>query len=129
MRKSWLLFVCLGTLAWGQAQPAAAPSSPAPAQASPAPAPNAAAKPETAAPVVEVAETAAVLTIKGVCPATPKTAAAKTAAGKTAAAAKKPADCKTVITRAEFEKLTAALQQGPNPLTAQQKRQLATQLP
>lgn len=120
MRKSWLLFVCLGTLAWGQAQPAPAPASPAP---------NAAAKPETTAPVVEVAETAAVLTIKGVCPATPKPAAAKTAAGKTAAAAKKPADCKTVITRAEFEKLTAALQQGPNPLTVQQKRQLATQLP
>jgi hypothetical protein len=116
MHKRWLLFVCLGTLAWGQAQPGMQM-------------PNAAAKPETAAPAVEVAASAAVLTIKGVCPATPKPAAAKTAAGKTAAAAKKPADCQTVITRAEFEKLTAALQQGPNPLNAQQKRQLATQLP
>jgi hypothetical protein len=116
MRKSWLLFVCLGTLAWGQAQPGMQM-------------PNEAAKLETAAPAVQVAATAAVLTIKGVCPATPKTAAAKTAAGTTAAAAKKPANCQTVITRADFEKLTAALQQGPNPLNAQQKRQLATQLP
>jgi parvulin-like peptidyl-prolyl cis-trans isomerase-like protein len=124
MRKSWLLFVCLGTLAWGQAQAGApAPASPAPAQASPAPAPNAAAKPEMAAPAAEVSLTAAVLTIKGVCAPMPKPAAGKTAT------AKKPADCKTVITRADFEKLTAALQQGPNPLTVQQKRQLAIQLP
>jgi len=115
----------LGTLAWGQAQPVA---QSAPAQAAPAPAPSAENK--AAAPAVEVAESAAVITIKGVCPATPKTApASKTAAGKPAAAAKKPADCQTVITRAQFEKLAKALQQGPNPLNAQQKRTLATQLP
>jgi hypothetical protein len=80
---------------------------------------------------------AAVITVKGVsCPefshaAPASTAAAKTgaAAGKTGAAAtaKKPTDC--VITRAEFEKLTKALQQGPTPLNAQQKRTLANQLP
>jgi len=132
MGKSWLLFVCLGTLAWGQAQPAAPAAQPAPAQdpaqVTPHPAPNAKTKAE--APAVEVAESAAVITIKGVCAATPKTAASsKTAAGKTAAAAKKPADCETVITRAQFEKLAKALQQGPNPLNAQQKRQLASQLP
>jgi hypothetical protein len=68
-----------------------------------------------------------VITIHGVCPAAPKTAA-KTATGK-AAAAKKPADCKTEITRAQFDKLASALQQGPNPLTQQQKRMLANQLP
>ncbi len=34
MGKSWLLFVCLGTLAWGQAQPAAPAAQPAPAQGS-----------------------------------------------------------------------------------------------
>ena len=34
-----------------------------------------------------------------------------------------------MITRAQFEKLAKALQQGPNPLNAQQKRTLATQLP
>src|SRR5579863_1221916 len=119
MRKSWLLCVFLGTLAWGQAQPM---TPPAQAEATP----NATAKP---APVAEVPESAAVLTIKGVCAATPKATSAAPAAGKTAAAAKKPADCQTVITRAEFDKLAKALQQGPVPLNPQQKRQLATQLP
>ena len=122
MRKSWLVCVLLGTLAWGQAQPGMTPAQPGSSQA-----PAAATK----APAVEVAESAAVITITGVCPATPKTSAAsKAGAGKTAATpAKKPADCKTVITRAKFEKLASALQQGPNPLNAQQKRQLATVLP
>src|SRR6202051_3398062 len=99
MRKSWLLCVLLGTLAWGQAQP----------EMTPAQAPGAATKaPE---PTAEVPENAVVLTIKGVCPATPKTAAAsKTSASKTAAAAaKKPADCKTEITRAQFEKIAGGL--------------------
>jgi hypothetical protein len=136
MRKSWLLCVLMGTLAWGQAQPGMTPAQPSPAQApaaagkapeNAAQAPAAAAKaPERPAP--EVAENVAVITITGVCP-TPKTAAgAKTASGKTAAA-KKPADCKTIITRAQFEKIAKALQQGPNPLNAQQKRQLANVLP
>jgi hypothetical protein len=125
----------MGTLAWGQAQPAApaAQSTPAAEQASPA---SPAAAPKEAAPA-EVPMSAAVITVKGVsCPefshaAPASTAAAKTgaAAGKTGAAAtaKKPTDC--VITRAEFEKLTKALQQGPTPLNAQQKRTLANQLP
>jgi hypothetical protein len=133
MRKSWLLCVLLGTLAWGQAQPGTAP---APASQGPVnrmgPPTDAGRPPAPAAevPLSEVPLNAAVLTIKGVCPATPKTAAAsKTATGKTTPAAKKPADCKTVITRAQFEKLASALQQGPNPLSAQQKRTLANQLP
>jgi hypothetical protein len=131
MGKSWLVCVCLGALAWGQAQPATPAAQPAPEQSTgqvaPHPARNAENKVET--PAVEVAESAAVITIKGVCAATPKTAAAsKSAAGKPAVA-KKPTDCETVITRAQFEKLAKALQQGPNPLNAQQKRQLASQLP
>ena len=123
MRKSWLLCVFLATLTWGQAQPGTTPAPASPAQA------TGAAKAPT--PPAEVPENAVVLTIKGVCPAAPKTtAASKTGASKTTAAtAKKPADCKTEITRAQFEKLTGALQQGPNPLNAQQKRQLAAQLP
>lgn len=129
MSKSWLVCVLLGALAWGQAQPAATPAQ-APAKASPAPAAKEAATPQAATPVVEVSESAAVITIKGVCAATPKPAAGSaSAAGKTAAAAKKPAECQTVITRAQFEKLAKALQQGPNPLNAQQKRTLANQLP
>jgi len=122
MRKSWLLCVLLGALSWGQAQPGTSPT-----QASPAQAPSAAKAP---APPAEVPESAVVLTIKGVCPAAPKTtAASKTGAHPVTAPAKKPADCKTEITRTQFEKLTSALQQGPNPLNAQQKRQLAAQLP
>ena len=123
MRKSWLLCVLLATLAWGQAQPGTPPAQPNPAQA-----PSAAKAP---AQPTEVPENAVVLTIKGVCaPVSKTTSASKTGAGNaTAANAKKPADCKTEITRAQFEKLTSALQQGPNPLNAQQKRQLAAQLP
>jgi hypothetical protein len=122
MRKSWLLCVFLGTLAWGQAQPVTPP-----AQASPTPASGAATKAEATAPAEEVSLSAAVLTVKGVnCPEFTKTPAG-VAAGKTAASAKKPADC--VITRAQFEKLAKALQQGPTPLNAQQMRTLANQLP
>ena len=115
MRKSWLLCVLLGTLAWGQAQP----------EMTPAQAPGATKAPE---PAAEVPENAVVLTIKGVCPAAPKMAAAsKTGASKTAAAAaKKPADCKTEITRAEFEKIAGGL--SPT-VTPQLKRQLEQALP
>ena len=119
MRKSWLLCVLLGTMAWGQAQTG---QTPAYSGSAPKPAGNPS-TPSTA----DIPESAAVITIHGVCPAAPKTAA-KTATGK-AAAAKKPADCKTEITRAQFDKLASALQQGPNPLTQQQKRMLANQLP
>lgn len=116
MRKSWLLCVLLGTLAWGQAQP----------EMTPAQAPGAATKAQE--PATEVPENAVVLTIKGLCPATPKTAvASKTGAGKTAAAAaKKPADCKTEITRAQFEKIASGLSPAVTP---QLKRQLEQALP
>jgi hypothetical protein len=126
MRKSWLLCVLLGTLAWGQMQPGPTPMQPSPTQQSPTQAPGAAKAPET--PAAEVPENAPVLTIDGVCPPAPKTAGvAKPATGKPAAApAKKPADCKTVITRAEFEKIASAL--SPN-VTPQLKRQLAQALP
>lgn len=135
MRKSWLLCVLMGTLAWGQAAPAAPP--PQPAQA---PAANGApqvggpmrpeAPPDTSA---SVPATAAVITINGVCPPQPKPAAAakgatpKPASEKTSTASK-PADvpCKTVITKAQFEKLVNAL--APNA-TIQQKKQLAGLLP
>lgn len=123
--KSWLLCVCLGgSLAWGQAQPgASAPPSPAPMQA---PAAGEAAR--TPPPAPEVPMSAVVLTIKGVCPATAtaKTAAgAKTATGK-AAAAHKSADCKTEITRAQFEKIANGVSTNVTP---QLKRQLETALP
>ena len=134
MRKSWLLCVLMGTLAWGQAQSGTTPAQAPPPQASPSPAqapgqaPAPAAKPP--APPKEIADTAVVITIKGVCAPKTTAPASKTATGKaTAAPARKPADCKTEITKAQFEKLAKSLQQGPNPLNAQQKRQLATMLP
>ncbi len=145
MRKSWLLCVIMGTLAWGQAAPgtaasAQAPAAAAPAQAGSAPAtqatpparapfmPGAPAKP--AAPDTSaIPATAAVITINGVCSPQPKPAAAKGAPAKPAAktpASKTPADCKTVITKAEFEKLANSL--SPN-VTPQMKKQLSTLLP
>ena len=119
MRKSWLLCVLLGALAWGQGPPAG------PAQGNPE-APGEAAK--APAPEAEVPESAVVLTIKGVCaPAVKSTTASKTAEGKTSGtAAKKPADCETKITRAQFEKIANAL--SPN-VTPQLKHQLETVLP
>jgi PPIC-type PPIASE domain len=134
MRKSWLLCVLLGALAWGQAQPQN-PAEKAPAQASPAAAPGPAQAPASAKPAMpmpeEVPENAAVLTIKGVCPAAAKTTvgtktAGGTAAKATAAAAKKPADCETIITRAQFEKIANGL--SPN-VTPQLRRQLEQVLP
>lgn len=120
MRKSWLLCVLMGSLAWGQAP---AQSNPAPPQSNAGPAPGAAAK--APAPAAEIPESAVVLTIKGVCPASEKTAAvSKTAASKPAA--KKPADCETKITRAQFEKIANALSPNVSP---QLKHQLETLLP
>jgi hypothetical protein len=72
---------------------------------------------------------AAVITVKGVCAAQPKAPAAKGAAAKPASAktpAAAPADCKTVITKAEFEKLAGGL--SPT-MTPQLKKQLASILP
>ena len=115
MRKSWLLCVLLGAVAWGQMAPAT-PATPPAAKAPAAPSDPAAAIPMDAP----------VITVEGVCPPRPKTAAA--GAAKSATAAKTPsADCKTVITRAEFEKMAKALS-PTQPLTAQQRKQLASNL-
>jgi len=129
MGKSWLLCVLLGTLAWGQAQSGTAPGSPGPAQQTPAQqapmqAPGTATKPPAPAP--EVPESTVVLTIKGVCPPVAKTATGAKTATAAAAAAKKPADCKTEITRAQFEKIASGI--SPT-VTPQLKRQLETALP
>lgn len=123
MRKSWLVCVLLGAVAWGQAAPGAqAPVPQGPMQGMPKPP---VALPDTAA---SVSESAAVITVKGVCPAPAKPAAAKGATVKPASATTKTAaaDCKTVITKAEFEKLANAV--SPN-VTPQLKKQLAGVLP
>ena len=107
MRMRWLVCVLLGTLAWGQAAQSAPPSQPAQGLA-----PNQQAPVDTSA---SVPDDAAVLTITGVCPSQ-----AKAPAGNASA------DCKTIVTKAEFEKLANAL--APNA-TPQQKKQLAGVLP
>jgi hypothetical protein len=123
MRTSWLLCVLLGTMAWGQAPVG---QTPAPAPPAPGHAPTTAGNPATPA-AADVPEDAVVLTIYGVCPGASTGAASKTVASKTStAAAKKPADCETKITRAQFEKIAGNL--APN-VTPQLKRQLATVLP
>ncbi len=134
MSKSWLMCALMGTLAWGQA----APSAPPPATMGKVPV-SAMANPPAQAPdtAASVAPTAAVITIVGVCAPKPKPAVASGTAEKPATAAKTPAtktpagkadpdDCKTIITKAEFEKLANNL--APN-ITPQQKKQLAGLLP
>ncbi len=89
MSHSWLILLLLSSLAFGQAQPPAKPKT-EPAQ----PPVTAAPKPQPASPE-SVAPTGAVITLVGMCDAK--------------AGAVPPADCKTVVTRAEFEKLMKAL--------------------
>jgi spore coat protein CotF len=121
MYKSWLVCVLLGAFAWGQAAPAG-------------PVPMAGQKPADRTPAPDTSASvpadAAVLTIDGVCPPQPKPAAAKGATVKPATAktstTKAPADCKTVITKAQFEKLANAI--TPN-VTPQVRKQLANVLP
>jgi hypothetical protein len=121
MRKNWLLCVLLGGLSWGQA----VPGTPVPAQPMQAPA----APPDMSA---SVPADAAVITVNGVCPATPKAATPKATATTSATAPKAPAaktssaDCKTIITKTEFEKLANGV--SPN-ITPQLKKQLANVLP
>lgn len=136
MGKRWLLCVIFGTLAWGQA----APGTPPTAQTSPAPAaqgaPATPGAPGQSAPApmkppvdtsASVPPDAAVLTITGVCAAQPRPAAAKgTTATAKPVAKTSSADCKTVITKAQFEKIAGAL--SPN-VTPQMKKQLSGMLP
>ena len=118
MRTWWLMCVLLGTMAWGQA----APGTPPPPQPAEAPVDNSAAVPPEAA----------VITVTGVCSTRATAATAKGTAAKPATAVKTPAaktpaaDCKTVITKAEFEKLANGV--APN-VTPQLKKQLASVLP
>jgi hypothetical protein len=117
MGKGCLLCVLLGTFAWAQAVP---PASPTPQNS-----PSA----DTAA---SVPPTAAVMTIKGICAPAATAAPAKGTPAKSATPAKpaatpsSPADCKTVITREEFEKLASTL--SPT-VTPQLKKRMETGLP
>jgi hypothetical protein len=128
MRKSWLVCVLLGTLAWGQGAPGTPPPGQAPVPRAAGPQ-GLAAAPDTSA---SVPPTAAVITVVGVCPPRPKpaaatgTAAKPATAGKPAPATTPAADCKTVITKEEFEKLLNGVTASPTP---HMRRELASVLP
>lgn len=111
-----LSVLLLATLAVGQATPAASPQTPAQAPP-PAPSPSKPAEKTSA----DVSPTTPVIVIDGVCDKAP---VSKTAAA--AAKAKTGADCKTIVTKAEFESLANALQPNMNPST---KRMLADRYP
>ncbi len=106
--------VLLGGLAWGQAQSGR---------------PNMG-EPEAAAGLPDTAESvpanAAVLTITGVCKPQPRPVHKAGAAAAKPAAKMAPAECKTVITRAEFERVIDSISTHPNP---QLRRQLASAYP
>jgi hypothetical protein len=103
MTRYGLLCLLLGALAWGQAN---APKSEAPQKPATPPG-TAAANPESEAATVP--PDTPVITIAGLCE--------KPFAEKTAT------DCKTVITREQFEKLVEAIQPG---MPARMRRQFAT---
>lgn len=112
MRYQFLVCLLLASLIYGQAAPPAPTSAPSPAPPAAPPAatgapatPGAAPMPEKA-PEVKVGPDDPVMTLKGFC-------ADATLQGDA---------CKTVITRAQFEKLADALQPGMSPAL---RRQLA----
>ncbi len=90
MRFAWFFCLVVASLAFGQAAPAKPSTAPGPVTAPGAAAPQ---------PAKTVAPEETVLTIKGVC----------------ADAGKQGEDCKTTISRAEFDKLTDAIQPNMPP--------------
>jgi PPIC-type PPIASE domain len=125
MRKSWVLCVLAGALAWGQAATAGPPAQSSPSRGADtmnAQAEEAGNERDTSA---SVPPSAPVITIDGICDTPAKTAAGTTA--KPAATAKTVASgCKTVITKAQFDAMANNL--APN-ITPQLKKQLAAVLP
>ncbi len=140
-----VLLIASNSFVAAQSAPGAAPATPAPGQSS---APTTAAAPAPAAPTppstAVVPENSPVITIHGVCDVslngTAKTAPSMRAAGSSSTAGKKssashsataksasattsaahPADCKTEITRAEFEKLLKAVAPNAPPTVNRQ---------
>jgi hypothetical protein len=106
MMQYAIVCLLLAAMSWGQA--ASPTSTPAPQQSGAAPAGNAAGGQEPEA--AKVAPDAPVITINGLCDNPPADKAAD-------------ANCKTVITRAEFEQLLDAVQPNMPPRV---RRQFAT---
>ena len=121
----WLSLLLLTSLAMGQgAVSRARPEAKLMAAAQQGPRQDDDEIPAPKVPASQVPPTAAVITIQGLCPS--PAATGKTGTAKTAAKPASQAGCKTVITRAQFEKLADALNpQMPLPT----KKQLAEAYP
>jgi hypothetical protein len=117
MRNLWIVGLLLSTLAWAQVKPATPKPTAPPAAAADDDDDDddQQAPPASAASVLPGA---AVLTIKGIC----DHPAAKAAGAPSVA----PKPCRTVVTRAQFEKLASAISPSMAP---QVKRQLAGAYP
>ena len=115
MSFRWLCCLLLSTLAFGQA--AAPPAQKSPSAKAPATqvAPKAVPKAPAAAPA-EVAPNTPVITLNGIC---------DTKAGQPKPA---PAECKTVLTRAEFERLLFALSPQSAQAPPQVRQQAGTRI-
>lgn len=125
----WLSLLLLTSLALGQGMQAASgqkSGTQSAAAGQQEPRPELDEMPAPKVPSSQVPPTAAVITVQGLCPAS-ATSAGKTATRtRTAAKPASSAECKTVITRAQFERLADALNpQMPLPT----KRQLAEAYP
>lgn len=128
MLRSLAILMLAGAAACGAqttASPApAAPTAPAaqqPAATNPPPAPKPAVSPETSNAEAALSPAQPVITIDGVCSITP---AKKTNAAKPARTTASPA-CKTLITKAQFEKLLAAVSPGNAKIAPAMRRNLA----
>src|SRR5438552_280502 len=113
MRFQYLVCLLLAGLAYGQAAQPATPPAAAPQAAAP-PAAGAKAEPSASAttdkaPEVKVGPDDTVITLKGFC----------------ADATQQGDACKTVISRAQFEKLAESLQPGMSPVVRRQLAQIS----
>ncbi len=108
MTRYGLLCLLLGALAWGQAQTPSTPAAP-PANATQKQLPPPGGTPP-GPEAANVPPDAPVITITGLC-------------GKTDAGTASASDCKTVITREQFEKMVDAVQPG---MPARMRRQFAS---
>lgn len=125
----WLSLLLLTSLALGQGMQAASgqkSGTQSAAAGQQEPRPDLDEMPAPKVPSSQVPPTAAVITVQGLCPASATSARTTATRTRTAANPASAADCKTVITRAQFERLADALNpQMPLPT----KRQLAEAYP
>jgi parvulin-like peptidyl-prolyl isomerase len=109
---------------WGQTQGTAPPAQAQPiTPATPQTAPKAAtATPETGAGLLP---TDPVITVNGVCNTAPRRTAAGMAAKKTAAGTASTGPCRTVVTKAQFERIVDALNSTNQTIPPAMRRNLA----